>query len=264
MWTKRCCKRTAIVLVIVSVSAIVACRRSTAFSAIAVIKRPIFYVIRRIEDDFDFVFIEINFLDKGIDEYLFIPFFADVQESKRNEELIALIHGDLLSLLVPGFQQAILDFSLVLLERRNHIGNRLVGHSVRDRVKTILKLSLNLLFHVLKDFDLAPVVGKKVEVFDYAFGRFLHDIRRKDVVHGGFDNEILKLILLDWLCGTLMLHRVLAFVIMVRFPRVRFLYDHGLKRRIPRNRASRSKGTCSPRAWPCSCAYACRALSALP
>lgn len=92
MWTKRCCKRTAIVLVIVSVS------------AIAVIKRPIFYVIRRIEDDFDLVFIEINFLDKGIDEYLFVLFFADAQESKRNEELIALIHGDLLSFLVPGFQ----------------------------------------------------------------------------------------------------------------------------------------------------------------
>lgn len=149
-WTKRCCKRTTVIPLIASVSAI---------SAIAVIKRPIFYVIRRIEDDFDLVFVEINFLDKGIDEYLFVSFFADVQESKRNEELIALIHGDLFSLLVPGFQQAILDFRLVLLERRNHIGNRLVGHSVCDRVKTILKLSLNLLFHVLEDLNLVPVVG---------------------------------------------------------------------------------------------------------
>lgn len=102
-WTKRCCKRTAIILVLVSVSAI-SIWRSTALSAIAVIKRPIFYVIRRIEDDFDLVFVEINFLDKGIDEYLFVSFFADVQESKRNEELIALIHGDLLSFLVSGFQ----------------------------------------------------------------------------------------------------------------------------------------------------------------
>lgn len=31
-------------------------------------------------------------------------FFADVKESKRDEELIALIHGDFPSLLVPGFQ----------------------------------------------------------------------------------------------------------------------------------------------------------------
>lgn len=63
-WTKRCCKQTVISLVIVSVS------------AIAVIKRHFFYVILRIEDNFDFVFVEINFFDKEIDEYLFVFFLC--------------------------------------------------------------------------------------------------------------------------------------------------------------------------------------------